>query len=115
MSEYWWEKQPPAARTVEALRKVFEMARCIPGSQEAKERDYWAAWLDKMERLWLGAGQPTCNDKPPPEPCEPYPGTQQAEVRLPIRRKCGLCGVPGHRATTCALNPKNLDVEIKVT
>jgi hypothetical protein len=109
----WWEDQPRAGRSPEALAKVFEMARCIPGSQDAEDRRDWEEWLNEMERIWLGAGQPSCDDGPLPAPCEPYPGEQQMR---PVRffspqRCCSLCGVAGHRKTTCPLNPKNIEVD----
>lgn len=108
MSEQWWESQPRAARTNEALRKVFAMARCIPGSQDREEREDWEAWLDEMERIWCGVGLPSCDSKeitPYPLPCTPRPYVRQ--------RRCSACGQEGHRKTTCSLDLKNIETESK--
>lgn len=117
--KYWWEERPPSGRTEAALRKVFEMARCIPGSQEAEENRDWTEWLDRTERAWLGSGLPSCLSEvedaiSAPEVATPYPVLLTEYTVRPRRKKtCSLCKVQGHVKTTCALNPKNIDVEPK--
>lgn len=110
----WWEDCPPAGRTLVALRKVFDMARCIPGSQDRETRDGWEDWLDTMERYWLGTGLPSCQttyEPPPAEPALPFPVGVEVVRVVGQARRCSLCGIEGHRRTTCALNPKNVKTE----
>jgi hypothetical protein len=112
---HWWESRPTAGRSYAALAKVFEMARCIPGSQDREEREDWEEWLDKVEAAWLGTNLPSCLSEPETEPPSlvPYPELRQLGPAPRYHRRCSLCGAVGHRKTTCALNPKNTEVESK--
>jgi hypothetical protein len=114
----WYDDPPPAGRTREALARVFELARCIPGSCDVDEQHFWQDWLDRVENAWLGTALPSCESPPAVEessapeksqPIVPYPqllsyvGTSRE--RRP--KRCSFCRLTGHVKTTCGLNPKN--------